>query len=104
MSAPPPLSAAELAEIRERHESALFPRPIMKQIGVHWDVSKLLAHIDALTADLANVRAERLKFARLIVALTGGRTTMSSETAIELACVAGRIVATAEREEVERGG
>lgn len=69
----PPLTAARLAEIRERHDvhdgRARHARKIDVRLPVaeaeaHADRGALLAEVDRLTAALATVEGERLQLAR----------------------------------------
>jgi hypothetical protein len=101
------LTEAELAEVRERHARDEAdrgdPRGMLVDAGddAIEDRAALLAHIDALTAELASVRAERLLLARGYRGTSGPMHDGSAYR--EVCALAARIVATAEREEVERG-
>jgi hypothetical protein len=102
---------AELAEIRERHADDVEMYTEMPGLSgpatdrLVADRAALLAHIDALTAELASVRAERLLLARgwaEDIDVQAPRLPLNEF--LRARDVARRIVVTAEREEVERGG
>jgi hypothetical protein len=108
-----PLTDAELAGIRERHAKDVETYATMPGLSSRTtnrlvdDRAALLAEVDRLTADLARVRAERLTLARSLVRALDAHedewTELSEERETERS-LARRIVANAEREEVERGG